>query len=222
MCFSSAVTRTFEQTLQDLCLSDASQLLIDTEDGLFLDITKAGLLQTWEDEVNQLYVNHKALEDHILQVLSCSLSPQDVRCDALTSAVKAVCQEEEQDRRWANRRPSPPRWRPSGCRSRHDSALRALVEQRLDNPSAPPPAEQLRRSSVQADVCGMARQLKDDLLTVVEKVKGCYPPDMDICNFYAKLYHQALSTRLRKITDFGLGDQDCTFLLRLVNEFYPE
>ncbi|XP_029983441.1 tumor necrosis factor alpha-induced protein 2 isoform X2 [Sphaeramia orbicularis] len=215
------VTRTFEQNLEDLHLSDASQLLIEREDDLFLAITEAEPLRGWEDEVNKLAANHKALEGPILQALSLSLSPQDISSEALTSAVKAVCQEEEQDQRWAQRSRTPPQWRPSGWRNRHDLALRVLVEERLDNPSTPP-ADQVRHSSIQADVCSMGRQLKEDLLTVVERVKGCYPPEMDICNFYAKLYHQTLSTRLRKIADFGLGDQDCTFLLRLVNEFYPE
>ncbi|XP_035761767.1 tumor necrosis factor alpha-induced protein 2-like [Neolamprologus brichardi] len=64
--------------------------------------------------------------------------------------------------------------------------------------------------------------LKKDLQWVVEEVKNCYPPEMDICNFYAREYHQTFSARLKQIADFDLDDKDFGVLLQWVKEFYPE
>lgn len=90
----------------------------------------------------------------------------------------------------------------------------------MDNPLVGP-AGPTGQSSIQTDIQNMGRQLKEDLLQVVHVVKHCYPPESNICQVYASLYHQSLSARLRKISDFVLDDKDCAFLLRWVNEFYP-
>lgn len=140
--------------------------------------------------------------------------------EVLLSAVKAVVLEAEQDKRWTQRSEASPAWRPGGWRSLHDETLRSLVERRMDSPSTPANSP-VRLSSVQEDITSMARQLKVDLLLVVNAVKDCYPPEMDICNVYARLYHQTFSARLRKIADFGLDDSDCMWVLRWVNDYYP-
>ncbi|TNN33995.1 Tumor necrosis factor alpha-induced protein 2 [Liparis tanakae] len=84
--------------------------------------------------------------------------------------------------------------------------------------SAPQPG----RSSIQEGVCSMGRQLREDLLHVARVVRGCYPPNLDVCNLYARLYHHAFSARVAKVADFGLEDQDCTFLLQWVHQYYPQ
>lgn len=150
--------------------------------------------------------------------LELSLSLEEPQ--ALTSAVKAVLLEDKQDERWKQRAGTPPAWRPSGWRGLHDETLRSLAERRMDNPSTPT-FSPVKLSSVQEDITSMARQLKVDLLLVVTGVKDCYPPEMDICNFYARLYHQTFSARLRKIAEFGLEDKDCTSVLQWVNDYYP-
>ena len=206
---------TLEQHLEEHHFFEASHLLIEREELLFQKITEA-------EEVKKLTEDRRVLEDHIFQTLqqSLTLAQGKVSTEALTSAVKAIYQEDEQDQLWKQRDQTPPGWRPCGWRERHDATLRRLVKDRLDNPSVPP-ANQVKQSSVKAHVCSMGRQLKEDLLSVVEIVKTCYPPEMDICNFYARMYHQILSNRLRKIADFGLDDKDCVFLLSWVNDYYP-
>lgn len=211
---------TFEQTLEAQRLCEASQLLIEREEHLFGEIKEAEALTHHEEQVNKLAADYRALEDLVLQTLRLSLS-LEVSSEALRSAVKAVKQEEDQDQQWIQRNQTLPAWRPSGWKERHDSTLRSLVEERMDSPSTPP-AGPVDQSTIQVDVNSMGRQLKLDLLSVVDMAKSCYPPELDICNFYARLYHQTFSTRLRKIADFGLDDKDCTFLLRWVNEYYPE
>ncbi|XP_030574338.1 tumor necrosis factor alpha-induced protein 2-like [Archocentrus centrarchus] len=214
------VTPNFEECLEGQYLCEATQLLIDREKHLFGEITEAN-----EQEVEKLAADHEALEKRMQQTLqqSLSLNPQDVSEDvtsALMSAVKAISLEEEQDQLWKKRCRTPPAWRPTKWKERHDSVLHELVNGRMDNPSILV-GDQVNQSSIQADINSMGRQLKDDLLLVVTVVNSCYPPEMDICNFYARLYHQTFSSRLRKIADFVLDDRDCIFLLQWVNEFYP-
>ncbi|XP_078133398.1 tumor necrosis factor alpha-induced protein 2 isoform X1 [Sander vitreus] len=212
------VTLTFEQRLEAQQLCEAGQLLIEREDRLFGEINDAEALTHHEEEVNKLAADHQALQGLVLKTLSLSLG--EVSSEALTSAVKAVNQEEDQDQQWTQRTWTPPDWRPSGWKKLHDSTLHSLVEERLDNP-ATPPADKGNMSAIEADVCSMGWQLKEDLLSVVDEVKSCYPPEWNITHFYVRLYHEAFSTRLRKIADFGLEDKDCTVLLHWVNEFYP-
>lgn len=134
--------------------------------------------------------------------------------------MKAIYQEDKQDGLWRQTDRTRPGWRPNSWRELHDATLHNLVNERMDYPSTPS-ANQEGQSSVEAHIHSMGRQLKDDLLMVVEVVRNCYPPETDICNVYARLYHQTFSARLRKVADFGLEDKDCQFLLRWVNEYYP-
>ncbi|XP_053192211.1 tumor necrosis factor alpha-induced protein 2-like [Scomber japonicus] len=217
---SIEVLPTFKQCLEDHRLCEASQLLIKREDKLFGEITDAEAVKHQEEEVERLASDRRDLEDLIKKILNQSLKTE-VNAEALKSAVKAICQEEEQDQRWKQRDGTSPVWRPSEWKKLHDSTLYSLVKERMDNPHNPP-ADFGEQSSLQVDVCGMGKQLKQDLQWVVDVVKSCYPPEMHICNSYARWYHQFFSARLRQITEFGLENKDCTFLLRWVNEFYPE
>nr|XP_046269277.1 tumor necrosis factor alpha-induced protein 2-like isoform X2 [Scatophagus argus]XP_046269278.1 tumor necrosis factor alpha-induced protein 2-like isoform X2 [Scatophagus argus] len=215
------VNLTFEQMLEEQLFCEASQLLIKREERLFGEITEADALKRREEEADKLAADYRQLADLIVQALKLSLSPGEVSVEALTSAVKAINQEVVQDKQWKQRDRTQPAWRPSEWKKLHDDTLRSLVEQHMDNPSTPSAIE-MEQSTILKDIHAMGRQLKEDLLLVVRTVKNCYPPEMNICNFYASLYHQNLSARLRKIAEFVLEDKDCTFLLRWVNEFYPE
>ncbi|XP_035530467.1 tumor necrosis factor alpha-induced protein 2-like isoform X2 [Morone saxatilis] len=213
------VIATFEELLNTKCFHEASQLLIEREERLFGEITEAKSLKDDNDEVDKLAADYADLETSVLHTLRLSLTPGEVSTQALASAANAIKQEMHQDQRWKERDRTPPAWRPKGWKKVHDETLRSLVEERMDNPVTPP-AVQVDQSSLQADVNSMGRQLKADLLLVVEVVKNCYPPELDICNLYARLYHQYLSARLRKIADFVLDEKDSSYLLRWVNVYY--
>ncbi|XP_029317293.1 tumor necrosis factor alpha-induced protein 2 isoform X2 [Cottoperca gobio] len=215
------VSLTFEQILETKCLSEASRLLLEREERLFGEEKESEALTHHEEEVNKLAADRRVLQDLVLQTLARALNLGEDSLEVLTSAVQAVRQEEDQDRLWTQRKRTPPAWRPSGWMELHDSTLLSLVEERMDNPPTPP-AVQVKQSAIQADVNNMGRQLKEDLLCVVHAVSSCYPTEMDICNLYAKLYHQTFSARFIKIADFELMDKDLTFLLRWVNEYYPQ
>uniref|UniRef100_A0A4W6FXG9 Tumor necrosis factor, alpha-induced protein 2b n=1 Tax=Lates calcarifer TaxID=8187 RepID=A0A4W6FXG9_LATCA len=217
--FSLSVILTFEENLGLHKYSEASQLLIQREESLFGEITELDSLARHEEEVNDLAEDYGILKRNILQTLLQSLKA-DANTEALTSAVKAIYQEDKQDGLWRQTDRTRPGWRPNSWRELHDATLHNLVNERMDYPSTPS-ANQEGQSSVEAHIHSMGRQLKDDLLMVVEVVRNCYPPETDICNVYARLYHQTFSARLRKVADFGLEDKDCQFLLRWVNEYYP-
>ncbi|KAM8913463.1 tumor necrosis factor alpha-induced protein 2-like isoform 2-T2 [Spinachia spinachia] len=211
---------TYEQTLEAKRFWEAGRLLIEREERLFGEMQEAEAPAGHQEEVTELAARRGALQVLVLETLRLSLDRGEPRAgEALASAVQAVEQEEVQDRLWHQRGRTPPTWRPCAWKELHDSTLRGLVEERMDNASAPPLAD---LSSIQADVHAMGRQMKEDLLQVVSVVRSCYPPEHHICLLYAEMFHCTFSARMQKIADFGLGDKDCTFLLRWVNEYYPE
>ncbi|XP_003962908.2 tumor necrosis factor alpha-induced protein 2 [Takifugu rubripes] len=210
----------FEQRLEGKQFFECSQLLIEVEERLFGEKKQDPTPKEHEEHTAKLAENYRQLEAGVLKTLELSLSPEELKMEVLLSAVKAMVLEAEQDKRWTQRTEASPVWRPGGWRILHDEALRNIVEWRMDSPSTPANSP-VKLSSVQEDIASMARQLKVDLLLVVNAVKDCYPPEMDICNFYARLYHQTFSARLRKIADFGLDDRDCTSVLQWVNDYYP-
>ncbi|XP_078145713.1 tumor necrosis factor alpha-induced protein 2 isoform X2 [Centroberyx gerrardi] len=210
---------TFEQNLERRHLCEAGRQLIDREERLFGEIAETEPLQHHEEEERKLAADRGTLVCLVEQALKRSLSSEEGNAEALTSALKAVCQEEQQDRLWILRPQKNPPWRPARWRKLHDSTLRSLVEERMD--SASMPGEQGQQSSIQQDVCAMGKQLKDDLLRVARGVKGCYPPELDVCNLYARLYHQAFSARLKRIAEFGLAGRDCAAMLHWVKDHYP-
>ncbi len=218
---SPSVIHKFEQICEEQRFCEASRMLIEREKRLFRGDKEAEALKGHEEEVKKLAEEYRDLEDSVMQTLERSLCRGEVRMEALKSAVKAITQETDQDQHWEKRKQTAPDWRPRDWKKLHDATLRSVVEKRMDNPSMPL-THQAGLSSIKADVHSMGRQLKDDLLFVVEELKSCYPPELDICNFYAKLYHQQHSSSLRKIVEFGLDDQDNTFLLLWVNSLYPE
>ncbi|KAM9354476.1 tumor necrosis factor alpha-induced protein 2 [Pholidichthys leucotaenia] len=211
----------FEENLENKHFHEADQQLLDREKHLFGDPKEPKTLKDQDVEVNQLSDDREVLRKVVVDILkrSLTLTPRDV--PTLLSAVRTICLEEEQDQQWKQASRIQPTWRPCNWKKLHDFTLHSLVDERMDSPSTSP-AEQVGQSSIQADIYNMGRMLKEDLQLVLNVVKGCYPPEMDICNFYARLYHQLLSARVRKIADFGLDDKDCTFLLRWVNDIYPD
>ncbi|XP_029569163.1 tumor necrosis factor alpha-induced protein 2 [Salmo trutta] len=213
---------TFEQNLERNCLSAAGQQLIDREEHLYGQISEVLQPTTEKKEKEQLARDRKGLLSHIDLAVKSSLSLDEDSLEALKSAVKAILQEEEQDRRWLKQESKRPSWRPSECRRHHDTVIQSLVEECMVNAELPPEESNKLRSSLQRDICGKGRRLQEDLLRVVKVVKGCYPKDMDICNLYGKMYHQAFSAGMRKIAEYGLGMVDCSYLLHWVNVAYPE
>lgn len=223
VCFPRSGILTFEQNLEELHLLEADQLLIQREESLFGEVTEAEAHQNPEEDIEKLAADHRKLKEIVLKTLlqNLFLSPEEVSAETLPSALNVVCQEEKQDQLGKQRRQTPPAWWPCGWKKDHDSMLCRLVEERMDKPSSAAD-DQVDHSSLWNNTHSMGRQLKEDLLWVVYGLKMCYPSEMDICNFFARMYHQTFSARVRELSDLSLEDMDCTFLLRWVNEYYPE
>ncbi|XP_077420119.1 tumor necrosis factor alpha-induced protein 2-like [Vanacampus margaritifer] len=205
---------TFQEHLSARHLSEAGRLLLDREECLFGDEARPEGRR--QEDVDALAADRQALEEAVLRTLRSSLDQVDA--ETLKSAVMFMQQEEERDRVWERRGGMPPPWRLRDWTRVHDDTLQSLVEERMDAPRAVPSGQ----PSIQADVHGMGRQLRRDLLLVTERVKPCYPSHLRICQLYAAWYHNCIGARLRRLADFGLDDQDCSFLLRWVNDYYPQ
>uniref|UniRef100_A0A8C7Y0B9 Uncharacterized protein n=1 Tax=Oryzias sinensis TaxID=183150 RepID=A0A8C7Y0B9_9TELE len=208
LCFSLSGNAKFKDFLDGQCFHEASQLLICRENSLIRRTSEEERLQHHAAEMDRLAADRSHLQSLVVQCLQGSLASEGDNSEALRSAVKAIYLEEKQDLLR----------RQSGCQNLsewqtlHDSTLRSLVQDRLEYPHSGP-AGQRDQSHIQSHIQSMGRQLREDLLLVVRRVKACYPPEAKICHFYATLYHQTLSTALRDIVDFVLDDQDCSFIL---------
>ncbi|KAG7233570.1 hypothetical protein INR49_006845 [Caranx melampygus] len=145
------------------------------------------------------------------------------KLDILRSAVASIQQQEVQDRRWTDHSEDRfPVWRPLKCLSTHNALLQNMVESRLLQAVGDELSETSRLSSpVKREVYCLGRRVRDDLLTVARTVRDCYPPEVDILNIYAALYHQRFSARLTELAMSGVDVDDCSYLLFWVNHHYP-
>ncbi|XP_048831210.1 tumor necrosis factor alpha-induced protein 2-like isoform X2 [Brienomyrus brachyistius] len=209
----------FQECLNQKHFSKAAQTLIIQENSLFAQ----GANSTQKDR-NNLESDYNTLLNQIWLAIRATFEPSTGPTEILKEAAKAIQLEEEQDRKWKDAGLSEegdiPVWRPRGCRTTHDSLLQQLVTTRLEDAEDVSGAENLS-SSLKKEICRKGKRLKDDLLQVVQKVKLCYPEEFDICNLYAKLYHDAFAKQLKSIAEFGLDTDDSVYLLNWVNDYYP-
>ncbi|KAM9339300.1 tumor necrosis factor alpha-induced protein 2-like [Symphorus nematophorus] len=157
---------------------------------------------------------------------SSSSSSSSRELDVLRSAVASIQQQETQDRRWLGCEDKRvPVWRPQKCLSTHNGLLQKMVESRLTKATEEEEEEsggaEGLSSPLKRKVCRLGKQVKQDLLWVVQVVQCCYPPQMDVVNLYAGLYHQVFSARLTDLAAAGLQTDDCSYLLLWTNHLYP-
>lgn len=205
---------------------DAGKQLIIREDRLFA-LKQDGigsqmkLVEEEEDSEARLAKDYDDLLELVMRTLGNSLDLQSAEEQELKDAVQAVLQEEEQDTRWQgfqdNQRPP---WRPRRCKQNHDALLERLVHRRMEEAELDSSVE--IHSSIQQSITSKAKRLKEDLLKVVTWVCSCYPEQEDVCQFYATLYHNTFSAKLREVAEYTLCDEDCVLLLRWVNQHYPK
>ncbi|XP_072218976.1 tumor necrosis factor alpha-induced protein 2a [Leuresthes tenuis] len=199
-------------------LEEVSRRLILREEELFSQVSPS------EEDEDQLQQDLEALRIQMWMAIHDTFSSSPAgHLELLRSAVASIQQQEQQDRRWADRpEDRRPLWRPQRCLSTHNELLQNLVTARLKKAAGEDlsGADQLS-SAAKRQVCSVGRCVKDDLLTVVRTVKDCYPAQMDILNLYAGLYHQTFSARLTELAASGLDVDDCSYLLFWVNHHYP-
>ncbi|XP_054451944.1 tumor necrosis factor alpha-induced protein 2-like, partial [Anoplopoma fimbria] len=154
---------------------------------------------------------------------TASSSSSSGQLKVLRSAVASIQQQEMQDRLWTGcLEERVPVWRPQKCLRTHNTLLHHLVESRLMKAAEDDCREPEELSSpLKRQVCRMGKRMKEDLLTVVRTVQDCYPPQMDILNLYAGLFHQNFSARLTELAAPGVEIDNCCYLLLWINHYYP-
>ncbi|XP_068610229.1 tumor necrosis factor alpha-induced protein 2-like [Brachionichthys hirsutus] len=217
----------FEEALQqeeeeEEHLEEVSRRLILREEQLFSQGSPS------EEEEDDLYKDSEALRlqlwvaVHNTFTSSSSSSSSAGPMEILRSAVASIQQQEVQDRRWAGcPEDQVPVWRPQRCLRTHNTLVQKMVESRLTKATEEDSAGAEGLSSpLKRKVCRMGKRVKEDLLTVVRQVNDCYPPQMDVVNLYAGLYHQSFSSRLAELSG-QVGLDDCSYLLLWTNHCYP-
>ncbi|XP_022068118.1 tumor necrosis factor alpha-induced protein 2a isoform X2 [Acanthochromis polyacanthus] len=200
-------------------LEDISRRLIIREEELFSQDSPS------EEDEDQLQKDFEDLRLQICMAIHNTFTPSSSteHLEVLRSAVASIQQQEVQDRHWtAYSQDQVPRWRPQKCLSTHNILLQNMVESRLTKAAEDDSSGGDKLSSaVKRQVCRMGKRVKEDLLSVVRTIKDYYPPQMDILNVYAGLYHRSFSARLTELAASGLETEDCSYLLFWVNHYYP-
>ncbi|XP_036437545.1 tumor necrosis factor alpha-induced protein 2-like isoform X2 [Colossoma macropomum] len=201
----------FKQKLKQNCLAEASQQLLEQEDGLFRS-ESAKVVRTEDEE--KLKMDYETLESRIWMVVRKSLNGMNQ--ETLESAVTAILQEEEQDQRWKEAAGKGcPSWRPMKYREMHDMLLQKVVKNRMQQVDE----EEHGPETLKREVCQMSNLIQNDMFQVVTNVQGCYPPEFDICNVYAQLYHQVFSAKLRQLPRHNIPIEECIFILKQVSNY---
>ncbi|XP_058843913.1 tumor necrosis factor alpha-induced protein 2-like [Acipenser ruthenus] len=218
---SSPQALTFEEYLKLRRISEAGQQLISLEEKLYRYADGSENQEEALKEEEELKLAYETFSQDLWTTIAAGVTLSGEELRRLASAVRSIEQEEERDKKCLEekeRNGRIPQWRPRECRKELDTVLQKAVEQRMEDILEVMGAEKL--SSIKQDIFKMGKQVKEDLLRVVKNVKSCYPEGYDICNVYAKLYHIAFSSQLKKITEFGLGQDDCAYLLGWVHNYY--
>ncbi|XP_035278796.1 tumor necrosis factor alpha-induced protein 2-like [Anguilla anguilla] len=217
------IERSFKENIEEKRLKEAGCQLINREENLFQQgAGQEGVEREGRDkEEAELQEDYESLLVLVWLAIQNSFSAEPGELDALRSAVSVILQEEEQDRRWLDETEvKAPVWRPQQCRNTHDALLQVMVEKRMECVEDVAVAERLS-SSLKKKVFKMGKQVHVDLLKVVQDVKTCYPAEFNVCDTYARLYHQAFSSQLVKMAEFDLNFDDLVYLLSWVHNYYP-
>ncbi|KAI4872742.1 hypothetical protein NFI96_026975, partial [Prochilodus magdalenae] len=211
----------FNENLQRNQLAEASQQLFGREEQLFSTESADVKVDRTEDEEDRLHKDFENLKLQLQIVIHDSFETENQ--EALKNAVTAILQEEERDQHWEKAaEQTRPVWRPMKCREIHDNLLQKVVEKRLQRANEEESGAEKLSTSFKKDICRMGKRIQNDMLRVVREVQGCYPKEFDVCNMYARLYHQAFSMKLEELIQSNIELEDCIYILSWINDFYPK
>lgn len=194
-------------------MANASQQLLKRESCVFVSQSSTNEVICTEDEIKDLRKDYENLMDHLKMAISDSFDTENQK--TLTSAITAVVQQEEQDKLWEEAEEEPPCWRPMRCRQMHDKILQEVVKIRLRGVNE----EESDTDMLKRDVVQAGGVIQNDLLQVVNHLQRCYSSDFNICNMYARLYHQAYSAKLKKLLQISVTAEDYRFILQQINTY---
>lgn len=211
----------FKQNLAKNHLAEASQQLLAQEAYLFSPQSSDEEINCTENEEDSLQKDYETLMLHLRMAIHDSFNKENQ--ERLRSAVKAIHQQEEQDRYWEEvAEEKRPCWRPLNCKEIHDRLLKEAVEVRLQQTNKEENGADKLPTPLKREVCQMGMRIQKDLLQVVKEVQQCYTSEFDICNMYVQLYHQAFSRKLMEFSQINIELQDCVYILCWIHGYYPK
>lgn len=167
-----------------------------------------------QSKVEALYV---LLRDQVLGVLR---RPLEAAPERLRQALAVVLQEELEDRRAAGGRVADAlaATRPRCWLQLWRNVVAEVAAERLDAQSAVVPDG---RSEAENRFIHMGCTMKEDLETVVERLKPLFPEEFSVVHTYAESYHRHFAAQLCSLAQFELCEKDTYLLLLWVQNLYP-
>uniref|UniRef100_UPI00398EA3F5 tumor necrosis factor alpha-induced protein 2-like n=1 Tax=Pristiophorus japonicus TaxID=55135 RepID=UPI00398EA3F5 len=173
-----------------------------------------------KQEIESLY---ELLSAAIFKVVKESMNVSKENPDLLKMAVQVKIQEERADQVYLEEKGksgSIPEVRPRGWEAKWLSILQHCVNERIGElPSASDDnqTEWLTQCLVQ-----LRNQLEEDLDTIVNCIKPCYPQEYNICEKYAEYYHKKISSHIALIAESGLKGKEVYPFLYWIYNCYPK
>lgn len=159
------------------------------------------------------------------QVLGLLRRPLDVAPARLQQALAVLAEQEREDQR-AAAEPEPPALeatRPRGWRQLWRRGVAQEAEERLGRgPAADAQAAGVGSSEAERVFLHMGRTTKDDLETVVARLKALFPAEFQVVAVYAESYHEHFAAHVAAMAQFELCERDTYTLLVWVQNLYPK
>uniref|UniRef100_H3AYP9 TNF alpha induced protein 2 n=1 Tax=Latimeria chalumnae TaxID=7897 RepID=H3AYP9_LATCH len=173
-------------------------------------------------ELEDIQSAYKTLGDRIWEIIEKSMTIAKDEPELLKSAVQIIVQEEEQDQKYLAEKETSGKIQESRPRQWKKNWM-SVIKQSLTNGMNEAPSVSLANKTSSLCQCflNIGKRIKNDLNTVETHVKHCYPEEFDICNIYAKFFHDFLSDQLKAVTEFHLQKKDNHFILCFVQNIYP-
>lgn len=136
----------------------------------------------------------------------------------ITEAVKAVAEQVYEDDKYyttkAELKPRPRKWKQKWVR-----VVKQSVDRRMKGQAETPSGQNSSTFAKQLE--HMGKTMTSDLILVVNHLKPLYPDIFEVCDVYAKNYHDYFSAQLNAATDLELGESDALLLLVWLQSIYP-
>ncbi|XP_044128500.1 tumor necrosis factor alpha-induced protein 2-like [Bufo gargarizans] len=168
-------------------------------------------------DIDSLY---ESLEKEMFQVISESIVQNPG--DPLVQVIKAINKQEKEDSKIlqnkeiaGHQRTTPRKWKEKWARCVAES-----VSQRISNGSAI--STKNTTSCLSQRFCNLGKTFKNDLIHVIQNLGPLYPPEFNVCNLYARCYHQYFMSEIESVTEYELTEEDTYFLLCWIHNLYPQ
>ncbi|XP_034274419.1 tumor necrosis factor alpha-induced protein 2 isoform X2 [Pantherophis guttatus] len=155
------------------------------------------------------------LYQEVFNIIQSSISIASTEPELLNNAVRAVImwvEEEEEEERsiHSQLKTWKEEWR---------NTIQKSVEERMNAPSL---VYNRDLSTTGNTFLHMGKTMKNDMITVVQHIKGRYPEHFQVCNTYAKFYHHYFSSQMKIFAEFELNKDDNYLLLSWAQNLYPK